>query len=99
MKVKIPSALRACVLLAVATLSSQRSALAQGTAFTYQCYLTQNGSVLTDGLYDLQFSLYDASTGGAQLGSTLNTAAASVINGLYTALLDFGPGIFNGQPR
>src|SRR5262249_46784115 len=96
MNIKTP--LAKAMLLAALILSIELGAFAQGTAFTYQCYLTQNGTAL-NGVYDLQFSLYSANNGGSQVGATLTTAAASVNGGLYTAQLDFGAGIFNGQPR
>jgi len=42
-----------------------------GTAFTYQGVLTDNGNP-ADGSYDLQFKLYDAASGGQQVGSTFS---------------------------
>src|ERR1043165_2263902 len=96
MKNRIP--FRLAMLLATLILKTEVPLGAQGTAFTYHCYLTQNGAVL-NGVYDLQFSLYDANAGGAQVGGVMTPTAASVNNGLYTAALDFGAGIFNGHPR
>jgi hypothetical protein len=70
-----------------------------GTAFTYQGRLTDNaGSPLT-GAYDFQFSLYDAVSGGSQVGSTVPQNNISVTQGFFTAVLDFGPGRFAGDPR
>ncbi len=40
-----------------------------GTAFTYQGYIEDEGSP-PNGSYDLQFSLWDAPTGGTQAGGT-----------------------------
>ena len=71
------------------------SAYAQGTAFTYQGQLlTTNGPA--HGLYDLTFALYNASSGGSQSGSTVTDSGQFVTNGLFTATVDFGAGIFNG---
>ena len=95
MKAKIPLALCATLLLAVAF--SIQPACAQGTDFTYSSYLTKNGSVVSDGLYDLEFKLYDAAGAGTQMGSTQVRNPVEVKNGLFTVLLGFGPGIFNGQ--
>jgi hypothetical protein len=71
------------------------SAFAQGTAFTYQGQLQNNGSP-ANGSYDLQFILYNANVGGSQAGPILTNAATAVSNGLFTVLLDFGAGIFTG---
>ncbi|HWY78032.1 MAG TPA: FG-GAP-like repeat-containing protein, partial [Verrucomicrobiae bacterium] len=76
-------------------LISINNAFAQGTAFTYQGRLSGNGSPVT-GQYDLTFALYTVSSGGgAAFGPITNTATA-VSNGLFTATLDFGAGVFNG---
>jgi hypothetical protein len=70
-------------------------ALAQGTAFTYQGQLlTANGPA--QGLYDLTFALYNAGTGGTQVGSAVQTNGVLVTNGLFTVMVDFGSGLFNG---
>ncbi|HEY3242568.1 MAG TPA: hypothetical protein VGM03_04375 [Phycisphaerae bacterium] len=68
-----------------------------GTAFTYQGRLQGNGNP-ANGLHDLRFRLYDASVGGAQVGSTVCLDNVSVSNGLFTVLLDFGAQ-FAGQQR
>jgi hypothetical protein len=71
-------------------LNSQLStAHAQGTAFTYQGRLNDGGSPAS-GSYDLQFGLWSAASGPAQLGSTLTNVATAVSNGLCTVTLDFG---------
>lgn len=70
---------------------------AQGTAFTYQGRLTDNGSPAS-GLYDLRFSVWDASTNGTRLAG-LSNAAVAVSGGLFTTTLDFGPGVFSGPDR
>ena len=69
-----------------------------GTSFTYQGRLS-NGTNATAGLYDLTFSVWNASTGAAQVGNTLTNAAVGVTNGLFTATLDFGSGVFDGNAR
>jgi hypothetical protein len=69
---------------------------AQGTFFTYQGRLNDNGSP-ANGHYDLRFSLYDASAGGLQLGGTINRTVDAT-NGLFSADMDFGSN-FNGAQR
>jgi hypothetical protein len=65
------------------------SAVAQGTAFTYQGQLT-DAAHPANGLYDLQFGLYDAASGGNQQGGYVTNSATAVSNGLFTVLMDFG---------
>jgi hypothetical protein len=72
--------------------------LGQGTAFTYQGRLNA-GPNPANGLYDLQFGIFDAVTNGNQQGSYVTTNASAVSNGLFTVTLDFGPGIFTGPAR
>lgn len=62
---------------------------AQGTAFTYQGRL-EAGSVPATGLYDLQFNLHGAASGGGTLTAGITSAATPVTNGLFTVTLDFG---------
>jgi hypothetical protein len=74
------------------------TALAQGTAFTYQGRLS-DGANPANGIYDLRFAVYDAVTSGAQQGAILTNSATAVTNGLFTVTLDFGPGVFDGSDR
>src|SRR5215469_12223157 len=69
---------------------------AQTTAFTYQGSLADSGRPAT-GSYDMQFSLFNAASGGAQVGSTVTNLATGVTNGLFTVTLDFGTTPYNGQ--
>lgn len=62
---------------------------AQTTAFTYQGKLTDNTSA-GNGTYDLQFSLYDALTGGNQIGTTQTHTGVMLNRGIFTVDLDFG---------
>jgi hypothetical protein len=72
------------------------TAFAQGTAFTYQGQLQNNGGP-ANGLYDFQFSLSNAPGGGGQIGGTVTNLAVGVTNGLFTTTLDFG-NVFSGNP-
>jgi hypothetical protein len=77
------------------------SAFAQvplGTAFTYQGSLEVLG-VPADGLHDLQFRLFDAGSGGLQIGSTICSDSVDVVGGLFTVQLDFGAAPFVGDAR
>ncbi len=68
-----------------------------GTAFTYQGRLN-DGATPAQGSYDLRFVLYDALSGGAQVGNSLTNAATGVTNGYFTVTLDFGA-VFNANAR
>lgn len=77
--------------------NSQQPALVAstlGTSFTYQGRLTDGGSS-ANGTYDFQFDLYNAATGGSQVGSTSIQSDIPVTDGLFTVSLDFGA-VFDG---
>lgn len=71
---------------------------AQSTSFTYQGKLTDGGNPAS-GSYDLQFSLFNSSSGGAQIGSTLTRSSTAVAGGVFTVQLDFGVSAFPGANR
>lgn len=73
-------------------------ARAQGSAFTYQGRLTENGSP-TSSTNDFTFTLYNAASGGATVGvsNVINNLVLS--NGLFTVTLDFGAAAFPGNDR
>jgi hypothetical protein len=96
MKKRLNQVFAALALLALSALNSQLStAHAQGTAFTYQGRLNTN-AVPANGLYDFEFSLSNAPSGGSQIGSTLTQTGIGVTNGLFTANLNFGA-VFSGN--
>jgi len=67
-------------------------------AFTYQGRLN-DGPKHANGLYDFQFTIYNAATEGDVVGETLTYLATSVSNGIFTVVLDFGAASFDGGPR
>ena len=77
-------------------LFTEAQAAPLGTAFTYQGQLTLAGSPVT-GPYDFEVRLYDASSGGAQLGSTVTEIDVEVDGGLFVLDLDFGQAVFEGD--
>jgi hypothetical protein len=83
------------LLVALMTLSAVHHATAQGTAFTYQGQLQNNGS-LASGTYDFTFSLYNAAIGGTVIAGPVNTNGVVVTNGLFQVTLDFGATVWNG---
>lgn len=70
------------------TASLALAANAAGTNFTYQGSLSQNGA-LPNQIFDMEFSLWDDSVGGSQVGPLL-IQAVDVVDGLFATNLDFG---------
>ncbi len=86
----------ATVLLLLSVLDSQLfTARGQGTAFTYQGQLQNNGSPAS-GTYNLQFSLYPAPASGAAISGPVTNNGVFVTNGLFTVTVDFGSAPWNG---
>ncbi len=82
----------------LSTLLSPLSASAQGTAFTYQGYLTDQGGP-AKGAYDLEFRVFDAASGGAQQGSLVTINDLGITNGLFSVTIDPGANVFSGPAR
>ena len=89
----------ACLVLFLGT----GAAFAQTTSFNYQGRLPDS---LPDGIYEMQFKLFDAAADGNQVGSTLtldgfgsNPPAVTVTGGAFTVQLDFGADVFPGADR
>ena len=78
------------------SLLSLSTVFAQGTAFTYQGRLNNNGAS-AGGSYDLTFTLFATNTSGVALAGPVTNAATAVTNGLFTVTLDFGGGLFTGS--
>jgi hypothetical protein len=72
--------------------------LAQGTAFTYQGRLS-DGTNSANGVYDLQFTIYDTPIGFNTIAGPITNSAVNVSNGLFTVALDFGANPFTGAAR
>jgi len=73
---------------------------AQTAAFTFQGRLTDS-SLTANGIYEMQFSLYDTLSGGTQVGTTITNSSVTVTNGVFTVQLDFSPAtpFVNGSDR
>jgi len=66
------------------------------TAWTYQGRL-MDANEPVDGLYDLQFKLFNDPCTGAQQGSIIEVNDLGVIDGYFTVELDFGSDVFDGD--
>jgi hypothetical protein len=93
MKNKLFSALALPLLCASTCLCS--TAFAQGTAFTYNGRLNNNGSA-ANGSFDVTFTLFATNAGGPGVAGPVTNSATGVTNGLFTATIDFGAGVFTG---
>lgn len=69
-----------------------------GTGFTYQGRLQRNGSPVDD-TCNFLFNLWNAESGGDQIGSDIALDSVPLSNGLFMVALDFGEGAFNGEAR
>jgi hypothetical protein len=91
MKVRLLSATLTILLSAIAV-------FAQTTEFTYQGSL-QSAGTPANGTYDFEFRLYDAVSGGGQVGTLLTRSSVAVVDGIFSVTLDFGVLSFPGAPR
>jgi hypothetical protein len=72
---------------------------AQGSSFAYQGRARHNGQLI-HGVADFHFTLWNAPTGGKQVGDTLQPLLnVPVDRGLFSVTLDFGPDAFTGEAR
>jgi Chaperone of endosialidase len=86
----------AALLLFLLSFNLQLStAFAQGTAFTYQGRLN-DGANPANGSYDLMFTLFATNSSGVPIAGPVTNSATAISNGLFTAMIDFGPGVFTG---
>ena len=86
------------VSIALALMANVHQTVAQGTAFTYQGRLGV-GTNAANGIYDLQLGLYDAANSGNLVAGPVTNSNVSISNGLFTVIVDFGTGAFNGAER
>lgn len=88
------SHLIAALLLALACNAAVAEALSSG--FTYQGELKTAGA-RANGNFDMELRLFNAETGGSQLGPAQSFGGVTVTNGLFTVFTDFGPAQFAGE--
>jgi formylglycine-generating enzyme required for sulfatase activity len=85
-------------LLCLLLLAFASAASAQSTAFTYQGHL-MDGGASANGNYDIQFTLKNALTLGATVGTPQAVSPVAAVNGIFTVTLDFGSAPFDGSDR
>ncbi len=85
-----------CLVLTLISVSAT-GAVALGAGFTFQGGLSTAAGPITGGC-DLRFGLFNAASGGSQIGNLLVRPGLQLTNGLFAVELDFGD-VFNGDPR
>jgi hypothetical protein len=85
-------------LLLLLALAMTPGAHGQGTAFGYQGRLTDAGQP-ANGSFDVRAMLFNTETAGSQIGPIRTNLAITVSGGLFVTSLDFGAGVFTGEPR
>jgi hypothetical protein len=102
MGVKLQTQVRRLAAVSLLVLFSVTVAPAQTTSFTYQGRLTDGGTPATAN-YDLQFTLWDALSGGTQQAQpspvTVTRTSVLVTGGIFSVQLDFGVSAFPGADR
>jgi hypothetical protein len=73
----------------VAALAASAGAQTAPTAFTYQGALREAGTPVSASV-QMTFRMFDAATGGTQVGPAISRADVAVDEGLFTQALDFG---------
>lgn len=68
------------------------------SAFTYQGELRQGGQPVTLEA-DLRFRLFGSATGGTRIGPEIELPGHAISVGRFSASLDFGETVFNGEAR
>jgi hypothetical protein len=86
------------IIFLVLTFALAAGAFAQSSAFSYQGKLNDAGAS-ANGTFQFSFKLYDAASGGSQVGGTLSDVPVQVTNGVFTTSLDFGAAAFSGADR
>lgn len=66
--------------------------------FIFQGVLKQDG-IPANGVFDIEYRLFDAPTGGTQVGPTIQIDNFQIVGGLFEQPLDFGPNSLDGGQR
>ncbi|MBC7901068.1 MAG: tail fiber domain-containing protein [Saprospiraceae bacterium] len=76
------------------------AAFGQTAEFTYQGRFTDTAQQQpTNGTYQIRFALFDAVSGGSQIGPAIVNPSVLVTNGIFTVSLNFGASSFSGATR
>src|SRR5439155_21277992 len=95
LSIPVPRKIYTVICILVFSLIGVAGGFSQGTAFTYQGRISSSGSPAS-GNFDFTFSLFNANSGGSQVGGTLTYFNVGVTNGIFNVALDFG-NVFDGS--
>ncbi len=84
------------LVLGVGFVFTSRASAQVPLSTTYQGQLTRDNAPVT-GVYDMQFRIFTARTGGVQIGTTLCADDVKVTDGLFTVVVPL-PALNSGQP-
>ena len=91
-------AVLALTIAIMTSLPAQARPAPLSTAFTYQGQLKLSGNPVNN-TADFQFTLWDALSGPNQIAGPVAVNNVTIANGLFTAQIDFGSNVFNGDAR
>lgn len=97
MKLNLRLAMAVSILFGATIAAKSAFAVDLGSAFTYQGSLVHQGQP-ADGSFDFEFELFDAPSAGNPVGVP-EFITLDVIEGIFSAELDFSLAAFNGQAR
>ena len=83
---------------AIVCLATSAPAQSVTTAFSYNGMLRSGGSP-ANGSFDIEFRLYNAASGGSQIGAPVTLLGQDVEDGLIAAELSFGAAFSDGGQR
>jgi hypothetical protein len=89
---------RKSLLLAAIAVFLSGAVNAQTTLFSFQGKLPNEAAPASD-IFEMEFRLFDAATGGTQIGATNTVGEIAVKNRSFTVWLDFGAAAFPGADR
>ncbi len=93
-----PNLVLATAAVLIALLSS--TAVGQiGTGFTYQGQLNDGGAPVNAPSARVIFRLWNAETGGTQIGADCVAQPVAISQGIFTTVVDFGGSAFTGEAR
>ena len=95
---RLHTTLAATMIFSAATLATLPTVATFADAFTYQGELRLNGNAVNDNC-DFRFTLWNATSGGSQIGGIIQVSNQALTDGRITATLDFGNNAFDGADR
>jgi len=93
------SNLASSVALALAAIAPVHAQSPVGNGITYQGRLTQNGQAINSSADFIFRAFTGPNPNDPSIGNVVSVSDMTIANGLFTAALDFGPAVFDGNAR